>query len=127
LNSYWKTIGIGIAAVLVFDTLASLASVALHFPYAYASFGSVLIYASIGFTVFRRNGLGSAIVAALLVESVDATVGWGISWVIGPGAIQNGQANAIVIATTIGFVMLFAVACSLAGATASRIIQGPRR
>lgn len=127
MNSYWKVIGIGIAAVLVFDTLASLASVALHFPYAYASFGSILIYASIGFAVFRSNGLRSAIVAALLVESVDATIGWGISWVIGPGAIPEGQVNAFFIATTIAFVMLFAVACALVGATASRIIQGPRR
>ena len=38
---FWKIVGLGVLAVLAFDTVASFASVGFGFPYEYAAVGSV--------------------------------------------------------------------------------------
>jgi len=123
---FWKIVGYGVLAVLVFDTAASFASINFGFPYTYAAVGSVLIYAMVGYFVFRHRGFFSAIGAALLVEVVDATLGWYISWQIGPGALPAGQATTAVIATTIVFVLFFAAVCAVIGSAIARAVHGPR-
>lgn len=123
---FWKIVGLGVLAVLAFDTAASFASVSFGFPYEYAAVGSVLIYATVGYLVFRRRGFFSAVGAALLVEVVDATLGWYISWQIGPGALPAEQATTAVIATTIVFVLIFAAVCAVIGSAIARAVHGPR-
>ena len=123
---FWKIVGFGVLAVLAFDTAASFASVSFGFPYGYAAVGSVLIYATVGYLVFRRRGFFSAVGAALLVEVVDATLGWYISWQIGPGALPAGQATTAVIATSIIFVLIFAAVCAAIGSAIARAVHGPR-
>jgi hypothetical protein len=123
---FWKIVGFGVLAVLAFDTVASFASVGFGFPYEDAAVGSVLIYATIGYIVFRRQGFFSAVGAALLVEVVDATLGWYISWQIGPGALPVEQATTAVIATTIVFVLIFAAVCAVIGSVIARVIHGPQ-
>ena len=126
MSPFWKIVSFGVAAVLVFDTAASFASIGLGFPYAYASVGSVLIYALVGYFTFRRLGLVRAIGAAVLVELVDATLGWFISWQIGPGALPADQATTPIIATTIVLVVIFAAVCALIGSATARMLHGPR-
>jgi hypothetical protein len=91
MSKFWKIVSAGVVAVLLFDTAASFAAKGLGFPYAYASIGSVLIYSMVGYFSFRWSGLVRAIGAAILVELVDATLGWFISWQIGPGALPTDQ------------------------------------
>jgi hypothetical protein len=126
MSQFWKIVSLGAVAVLVFDTVASLASKGLGFPYGYASIGSVLIYAMVGYFVYRRWGLIRAVGAAVLVELVDATLGWFISWQIGPGALPIDQVSTPIIATTLVFVFIFAVLCALIGSAIARALHGPR-
>jgi hypothetical protein len=72
-------------AVIVFDTVGSLASRCLGFKYKSLIFGSWLLYAAVGFFVGRHSELLSCAIAGGFVGLVDATVGWAISWWIGPG------------------------------------------
>lgn len=123
---FWKIVGLGVLAVLAFDTVASFGSVSFNFPYEYAIVGSVLIYGAVGYFSFRHAGLSSAVGAALLVEVVDATLGWYISWEIGPGALPAEQTTAAVIVATICFVFIFAAVCAVIGSAVARVAHGPR-
>ncbi len=124
MSKYWKIVVSGIIAVLVFDTAASFASEIIGFPYAYASIGSIIIYSTIGYTCFRCCGLIKAVIAAVMVELVDATLGWYISWCIGPGALPEEETSTVVIGVTIIMVLVFAVVCSLLGAGLARLVHG---
>lgn len=126
MSNFWKIVSLGAMTVLLFDIAASLASKGLGFPYAYASIGSVFIYALVGYFTFRRCGLVRAVGAAVLIEIVDATLGWYISWQIGPGALPADQLTPPIIATTIMTVLIFAAICALIGSAIARVIHGPR-
>jgi hypothetical protein len=78
---------IGSLSVLVLDTGGSLASRRFGFPYPWLALASWVIYALVGIATIRRTGsAGDALLAGVLVGAVDATIGWAISWRIGPGA-----------------------------------------
>ena len=126
MSAFWKIVGLGVLAVLAFDTAASFASTSFGFPYKNAAIGSVLIYITVGYLVFRRSGFFSAIGAALLIEVVDATLGWYISWQIGPGALPVEQATIAVIATAIVIVFIIAAACAVIGSIIARAVHGSR-
>jgi len=126
MSTFWKIVSLGALAVLLLDTVASFASKGLGFPYAYASIGSVLIYTLVGYFAFRRCGLVRAVGAAGIVELVDATLGWFISWQIGPGPLPAEQLTTPIIATTIVTVLIFAAICALIGSTIARVLHGPR-
>lgn len=79
-----RLIGVGVAAVLLFDALAATASRAMGFRYIWASVGSFLIYLTIGAVATRYGGLRTAAIAGLCVGVVDATIGEAISRAIGP-------------------------------------------
>lgn len=115
----------GAVVVLVFDTIASFASLALGFEYSDAAAGSVVIYAGIGYFAYRVGGIGASLKAALLVEVVDATLGWGISWVIGPGAPDQEEMTVVILAFTMLLLFAFAACCGLLGGGAARLIHGP--
>lgn len=127
MTGFWKIVGAGIAAVLVFDTIASFASARVGFPYVYASVGSFLIYAAVGYAAFRLSGVGASVGAAVIVELVDATLGWWVSWQIGPGAIPEGQLRVQGIVVTVLGVLVFAVVAALLGAWAARLLHGRRQ
>lgn len=115
---------LGSAAVLVFDLLASLASRHFRFAYAHAGFGSYLIYLAIGFFAARAsisNALGVAALAAGFAGLVDASLGWAISWTIGPGQLPQGTQLTIPrwVGTAI-FVVALAAAVGALGGLAGR-------
>jgi hypothetical protein len=124
---FWEVVHTGWISVLLFDIVASLASRSSGIPYVYASVGSFLIYATIGYLVFSRRGLEAAVGAALLVELVDATLGWFISWQIGPGALSILLfTQPIVLVAIIVAILLFAVISAVIGASVARAINGRR-
>jgi hypothetical protein len=98
----------GALSIVLFDLVASLASRVFGFPYGYATLGSLLIYASIGFVAARRVDVAAAATASAAVGFVEATLGWAISWLIGPGRLPSGTpslgriANTVLIVTLIG-------------------------
>jgi hypothetical protein len=76
--------------VVVFDAVASVASLQIGFKYVYASAGSYLLYATVGFLAARAGNEANAVAAGALIGVVDATVGWAVSWAIGPGRMPGG-------------------------------------
>ena len=95
----------GAAAITAFDVLASAASRALKFPYSYATVGSWLIYAIVAFVVGRRAAIPAAIAATMLVGFVEATLGWWLSWLIGPGRGPTGTVTQAQIIAALIFVL----------------------
>jgi hypothetical protein len=82
------TIVFGSVAVLLFDAIGSLVSKHFRFPYARLAPGSYVIWTAVGaFAAFSALDtlLARAAVAGWVVGLVDATLGWWISWQIGPG------------------------------------------
>ncbi len=117
MTSLTALIAICVAAVVLFDAVASFASKYLGVPYVAASLGSFLIYGITGYFAGRLASPAHAAMAGAIVGLSESTIGWYVSWMIGPGRPTNsvvGQpqiAKAIVQVTFLGAV--------LAGATAT--------
>jgi hypothetical protein len=116
----------GVVAVLVLDTLGSLASRALGFDYGSLSFVSTLIYAAVGAYVGLGAPLSRAATAAAVVGLVEATIGWAISWAIGPGRPEPGDpSSAASIAFAVVFVTLLAAGVGTIGGWLARRSRRP--
>jgi hypothetical protein len=72
-------------AVVGFDAIASLASLQFGLSYGLFAFGSAVLYTAIAIYCGLRRGFGAAVLLGALLGLVDATFGWAVSWVIGPG------------------------------------------
>lgn len=120
-----RLIGVGVAAVLLFDLLASLASLRFGFSYGRASVGSYLVYLAIGFVAARTAATGPIAAAAFAAGAVglaDASIGWAISWALGPGRLPATQplTPARWLRTAAFVVVLAAVVGALGGVAGRR-------
>ena len=110
---------LAVGAVLLLDTLGSLASRAVPFEYSWLMFGSVVIYTVTGMAVARAaetDKVRQAWRAGMILGFVDATLGWAISWVIGPGRVDPAElGGAPGMAFTVFFAAMFASLFALAG------------
>ena len=83
----------GSAAVLALDTIGSLASLRFKFAYARLAPVSYLLWALAGFAAVVgqvseiRDAVALGALAGGVVGLVEATIGWWISWRLGPGRI----------------------------------------
>ncbi|MFN2565308.1 MAG: hypothetical protein ABR499_09910 [Gemmatimonadaceae bacterium] len=97
----------GAVAVLALATLASMASRLLGFEYALLAPLSFLVYAGVGAYVGLAAPVSRATLSGGAVGAIDATLGWMISYAIGPGRPGPGERI-----TVLGFVnTLLFVAC----------------
>ncbi|MEP7002089.1 MAG: hypothetical protein ABI969_16490 [bacterium] len=113
----WITV-IGAFAVILFDAIASIASRALGFPYARASVGSYFLYLAIGFAAGRHAATSrarSGAIAAAIAGFADVSVGWAVSWQIGPGRPPSGMITPMQWWLVAVFVLLFAAAIGFFG------------
>jgi len=79
--------------VVVYDAIASAISLTWKIPYRKFTAGSWLIYGFAGAVVARwhmPHGVILAVLAGGTAGLSDATLGWAISWWIGPGRIPRG-------------------------------------
>lgn len=88
LVSPWlRVVAIGGVAVVVFDAVAATASKLAGFPYGNAAIGSWVIYFAVGyFAVKATNSIRKAALAGAIAGAIEATLGWGVSWMIAPAA-----------------------------------------
>ena len=70
---------IGVFCILFIDVAGAIASRKLNFEYGYLSFISFTIYVLIGYFVTLAGNLTLALLAALFVGFIDATLGWKLS------------------------------------------------
>ncbi len=110
----------GCLGIVAFDALASIASRLLNFPYPYATVGSFVIYAVVGFTAARISSVKAAALAGAMVGLTEATVGWGVSWLIGPGRVSNSGINLGTFVLTVILVSLVAGGIGAVGGAVGR-------
>lgn len=75
----------GIAGILALDTLSAAAARWLKFPYKWSMVGSVAIYVAVGWFTALSSPTARPAMAAAWVGVAESTLGWGISWALGPG------------------------------------------
>ena len=97
-------------AVVAFDALAAIASQIVGFPYAYAAFGSAVLYIFFAWLITRGSGFWAAVLLGMAMGLVDASIGWAGSWAIGAGRLPPGSLTVTVwLLTAISVVVLGAV------------------
>jgi len=121
MKHFIQIILIGVFAIVIFDTIGSLASRNFGFGYQWLVIGSYLIYAGVGFAASKYNGLIFAPLAGGITSLVDSTLGWYISWIIGPGRL-NMEMDLTAIISTVIFVTLTGVIIGLIGGLVGRAI-----
>ena len=114
------------ATVVAYDAVASWASLQWGFAYRLALVGSCTLYGLFGFFGARRFGFGRALALGAWMGVVDASLGWAVSWWIGPGQVQSGVPGVGAWLRTAAFVGSVALVCSAAGAGLAVVTQ-PRR
>jgi hypothetical protein len=98
-------IAIGSAAVVLFDVVASVLAERLDFDYGVLAPISYVIYACFAFLAGRlqRSRLAGTIVGGVLALT-EATIGWAVSWWIGPGALEPDERSVATVAVTVAIV-----------------------
>jgi len=113
----------GCIAILVIDTGGSLVSRSTGMNYGYFAILSFAIYAGVGILAAHLHSSAAAAVAGFLVSALDATVGWWISWQIGPGRVNVVDKHLAIVLATTG---IFVVSLDTAIATAAGAIWRKR-
>ena len=98
---------IGVLAVLALDTIGSLASRRFGFKYGSLTLFSWALRIGTGFFAARYGSLKLSFLAGGFVALIDATLGWYISWIIGPGRPKDNvtvesMAWTVLIVTLVG-------------------------
>lgn len=99
-GSYRMFLLAGAGAVLAYDVVASLASMVFGLPYSTFSIGSIAIYVVTGYVAAPRFGQAAAVLASVWVALVESTLGWALSWFIGPGRVTGPDATPAAIVLT---------------------------
>lgn len=120
VNSLLRILVVASSAVLVLDTVGSLASNAFGFRYRSLAWGSLIIYAAGGFFAARRGGLRTAALGGGAVALVDTTLGWAISWALGPGRPPAGYTGLGPIVGTVALAWLTGLASGVVGGLLAR-------
>lgn len=108
----------GTLTVILFDISASVLSLYLGLPYGYFAIGSFLIYLAFGFFGGRVSFWFYGAVIGAILGLVDSTIGWAISWNIGPGR-PKVDINSLVIAISVLFVMIYGAIVGFIGGALS--------
>ena len=122
MNIFVKGVLFGVVAVLILDTVGSIMSKRYRFPYTKLSSISFLLWATAG--AFASQGgtpdliksIGLGWIAGLLVGLIDSTLGWWISWQVGPGRLRPESTACTKIARIVFRVTMLAAAVGAFGA-----------
>lgn len=121
MNAWRRIVLIGVTAILIYDIAASFAAASLGFPYYQALYGSWLIYAGIGYVAGRAtNSIRRAASATAIVGGAEATIGWWLSWMIGPGRPASGTPSFGAILQAVWLVVLVAACIGLVAGLIAR-------
>jgi hypothetical protein len=128
MSSWMRIVMFGSISVLVFDLIAASASRFFGFPYVRATIGSFLIYGAVGYVVARtatQNTLPSVLLAGMVIGLIDATLGWGVSWFVGPGRPKTQLTPARWFMTAL-IVMATSSLLAITGAAIARLVSAKR-
>lgn len=108
---------LGAIVVLVYDTVSSFLSIYTTVAYGWFLIGSSVLYMLFGYLAARRSKWFFGGIVGALLGLVDSTLGWAISWNIGPGK-ADVEMNLILIVVTGIFVTIVAAMHGLIGGAA---------
>ena len=127
MKSIRHVVWYGAIAVVLFDAIAALASRSMGFAYTNASYGSFLIYAIAGFFGAKVASWKGAALVGLALGLVDATIGWAVSWVIGPGRPPDTTFSVWMWPVVAISVSITAIICALIGGVVARVLKSETR
>jgi hypothetical protein len=114
----------GLIAIL-FDGVWSVVAKTKGYSYSKGAWVSSLIFAFAGGVAMKNGNFYSGFIAGIGVAAIDATVGWWVSWVIGPGRLPekiSKSARTRAIVKAIIFVLIMGALLGMLGAfVASKI------
>jgi len=106
VNAIGVTVLLGAVAVVVYDTVGSFGSRRFGFAYSRLAAGSFLIHLLVGLAAARTGSFGAAVIAGAIVALVEATIGWAISWFVGPGRLAEEHATTSRLIMTVATVTI---------------------
>ena len=104
-----------IPIMLGWEVIAAFLALRTGIPHEHFALGDYLIYASTGFAVARRRGVFASPLGGAAIAAVDATLGWTIAWVLGPGRPAMGFSQPWLLVATVGFVIVIGAALGITG------------
>ena len=114
---------VGSFAVLLFDTIGSIASRQFRFRYASLAIVSWILWLGTGFFAAWYGQLYLSLLAGGIVAFVEATLGWYISCLIGPGRPKN-KLSRIAIGKIVLIVTMKGAALGFIGGLSAEMILG---
>jgi hypothetical protein len=107
---------IGPVVVVAFDTLASVAARTFAFDYRMLWPVGIILAVSVAFLAAWNTGqLLAGVLAGFALEFTNATIGWAISWLIGPGAPEPTEGQSVTVMAVLVVVIVV---------TASGLVEG---
>jgi len=122
MKEFVKLALIGAIVIFLFDAVSAFISRSTGLAYAWFSIGSFLIQAGFGFLVGTRTKWFFGALMGAVLGLVESTLGWVISWNIGPGKPEI-EMNPVLIAVTIVFVIITAAIVGLFGGALSLLAR----
>jgi hypothetical protein len=113
---------IGITVILLYDTVSAVVSRSTGVDYGWFGFGSLAVYLIFGFLVAKRSSWINGMAAGAAIGLIESTLGWAISWMIGPGK-PSMDVNVFTIGLTVAFVTLSAAVVGLVGGLLSLLVK----
>jgi hypothetical protein len=122
-----RVLPFAVLAVLLLDTVGSLAADHYGFEYGRLAVVSYALYALAGWAAGRLGGLRGAALVGFCTGLVDATIGWAISWAIGPGRPPAGAGLPLVLALGMVWAVGSTTAVALAGGVVAQFGRGSKQ
>ena len=117
MSRFARGILYGAGAVLAVAAVGSIASRALGFDYNLLAPIAFIIYAGVGAWVATADRVVRAAIAGGVVGVIDATAGWSIAYLVGPGRPQVGERITFLgLFNTTLFIAILAAATAAIGA-----------
>jgi hypothetical protein len=109
--------------VVLFNLVASLIARRSEVSYGRFVAGSFAIYAVTGGTAVAFGGLPGAALAGMAVAFAEATVGWAVSWWLGPGRPPAELRNASSVSAAIVLIIFTGAAVGALGGALRRGLE----
>jgi uncharacterized membrane protein YeaQ/YmgE (transglycosylase-associated protein family) len=122
-----KILLLGLLAVVLLDTLGSIASRQFDFNYSFLSPISFLIYGYISFLVTLKKDMKTGIIYAILLGLFDSTIGWKLSMLLdaNTGSYDYKITTGFLIFLTIFMIGFSALIGLIGGLLARKIKKNP--
>jgi ribose/xylose/arabinose/galactoside ABC-type transport system permease subunit len=117
----YKILLIGILAIVLLDSLGSIASKQLGFNYTSLASISFIIYAMVGFFTTKQKDLKTGVLFAAATGLFDSTIGWKIIMMLGVNT--SIKITPFLWFITIIFVTGLAALCGLIGGWLTRFVK----